>query len=168
MSLKKTLIVLCAVAVMAMPIMAFAATDNQTLIINASVLARAKLVLAPSVINFPDADPDVTNPIPATENSITVVSTVRTTAAGAVTLTCQADGPDLVSGTDLIAISNVTWTAGGAGYVAGTMNDAAPQRVGSWTGSGAYPGTNAFFLANSWAYNIGAYTQTVHYTLTAP
>lgn len=168
MSLKKTLIVLCAVAVMAMPIMAFAATDNQTLTINASVLARAKLVLAPSVINFPDADPDVTPSIPAVENSVNVISTVRTSSAGGVTLTCQADGPDLVSGADLIPISNVTWTSAGAGYVGGTMNSAAPQAVGSWVGSGAYVGTNDFFLANSWAYNIGAYTQTVTYTLTAP
>lgn len=168
MSFKRTLILLCAVAVLALPIVASAATDNQTLTINASVLARAKLVLAPSVINFPDADPDVTPSIPATENSVNVISTVRTSSAGAVTLTCQADGPNLVWGTDLIAISNVTWTAGGAGYVGGTMNDAAAQPVGSWVGSGAYVGTIDFFLVNSWAYNVGAYTQTVTYTLTAP
>jgi hypothetical protein len=167
MSPKRTLTLLCAVAVLALPIVASAATDNQTLTINASVLARAKLVLAPSIINFADADPDVTPSIPATENSVNVISTVRTTTAGAVTLTCQANG-DLVSGGDVIPIGNVTWTAGGAGYVAGTMNTAAPQAVGSWTGSGSYVGTNDFFLANSWAYNIGAYTQTVTYTLTAP
>lgn len=166
MSFKRTLILLCAVA-LTLPIVASAATDNQTLTINASILARAKLVLAPSVINFNDADPDVVPSIPAAENSVNVVSTVRTSSAGAVTLTCQANG-DLLSGGDAIAISNVTWTATGAGYVAGTMNSAAPQAVGSWTGSGAYVGTNDFFLANSWAYNVGAYTQTVTYTLTAP
>ena len=167
MSFKRTLTLLCAVAILAVPIVASAASDNQVLTINASVLARAKLVLAPSVINFPDADPDVTPSIPAVENSVNLISTVRTSSAGAVTLTCQANG-DLLSGADVIGIDNVTWTATGAGYVAGTMNTAAQQAVGSWTGSGAYVGTNSFFLANSWAYNIGAYTQTVSYTLTAP
>ena len=167
MSPKRTLIVLCALAVLTIPVIAGAATDTETLTINASVLARAKLVLAPTIINFPDADPDVTPSIPATENSVNVISTVRTSSAGAVTLTCQANG-DLVSGGDVIAITNVTWTSTGAGYVAGAMNNAAPVAVGSWTGSGAYVGTNDFFLANSWAYNVGAYTQTVTYTLTAP
>jgi hypothetical protein len=168
MSPKRILTVLCALAVLTIPVIAGAATDTETLTINASVLARAKLVLAPTIINFPDADPDVTPSIAATENSVNVISTVRTSSAGAVTLTCQANG-DLVSGGDVIAISNVTWTGAGAGYSpGGTMNNAVPQPVGAWTGSGSYVGTNDFFLANSWAYNVGAYTQTVTYTLTAP
>jgi hypothetical protein len=154
-------------AVLAVPLVANAATDNQTLTINATVAARAKLVLAPTVINFPDADPDVTPSIAATENSVNVLSNVRTSSAGNATLTCQANG-DLASGGDAIPITNVTWTATGAGYVAGTMNSGTAQSVGSWTGSGAYTGSLDFFLANSWAYNIGNYTQTVTYTLTAP
>jgi len=62
----------------------------------------------------------------------------------------------------------VTWTAGGAGYGAGTMNNSTAQSVGSFTGSGSNVGTMSFFLANSWAYEIGNYTQTVDYTLTTP
>ena len=167
MSPKKTLAVLSAVALLALPVMASAATDSQVLTINASVLARATLVLAPTVINFPDADPTATPSISANENSVNVNSNVRTTAAGVSTLTCLANG-DLVSGTDVISISNVTWTSGGVGYVPGTMNNAVAQSAGSWIGSGANIGTFDYFLANSWAYEVGAYTQTVTYTLTAP
>jgi hypothetical protein len=131
------------------------------------VSARAKLTISPTTINFPDADPDVTASVPATENSVTVTSKVRTTAAGAATLTCLADG-DLTSGTDTIAITNVTWTAGGSGYSSGTMNSGAAQTAGSWTGSGNRSGTFNYFLANSWAYTVGSYSQTVAYTLSAP
>jgi hypothetical protein len=168
MSPKKTLALLCALAAVSVPLAVNAATDNQTLTINATVSARAKLVLAPTVINFPDADPDLTPSIAATENSVNVLSSVRTTLAGVSTLTCQANG-DLLSGGDAIPISNVTWTSTGVGYVAaGTMNNSVAQNVGSWTGSGANVGTMDYFLANSWAYNVGNYTQTVAYTLTAP
>lgn len=167
MSPKRTLALLCALCVVAVPLAADAATDNETLTINAVVAARAKLVISPTIINFPDADPDLTPSISATENSVNVLANVRTSAAGVSTLTCQANG-DLVSGGDNIPISNVTWTAGGVGYVAGTMNSGAAQNVGSWTGSGANIGTMDFFLANSWLYNIGNYSQTVAYTLTAP
>lgn len=145
-----------------------AATDTQTLTINASVAARAKLVLAPSTINFPDADPDLTASIPATENAVSVLANVRTTSAGVSTLACQANG-NLTSGANSIPIGNVTWTATGAGYLpAGTMSSSAAQAVGTWTGSGARTGSLSYFLANSWAYNVGSYTQTVTYTLTSP
>ena len=167
MSPKKTLVALGVLALVALPVAVNAASDNQVLTINATVAARAKLVLAPTVINFPDADPDVTPSIAATENSVNVLSNVRTSGAGVSTLTCQAAG-DLISGGDVIPISNVTWTSTGPGYLAGTMSSAAAQNVGSWAGSGAYVGTFDYFLANSWAYNVGNYSQTVTYTLTAP
>lgn len=167
MSPKKTLALVCVLAVLA-PLAAFAATDSQVLTINATVSARAKLVLAPTTINFADADPDLTPSIAANENSVNVLSNIRTTSAGLSTLTCQANG-DLMSGTDAIAINNVTWTvASGADYVPGAMNSATAQSVGSFTGSGAFVGDLDFFLANSWAYNVGSYTQTVTYTLTTP
>lgn len=144
-----------------------AATDTETLIINATVAARANLEINPTTINFPDADPDLVDPISANENPVSVSAKVRTGSGGAVTLVCLANG-DLQSGTDTIDITNVTWTATGAGYVNGTMSDGAPQMVGSWTGSGNRSGTLDFFLANSWDYDVGNYTQTVDYTLSAP
>ena len=164
---RKLVAALALVAVAAVPVMTFAATDSKVLTINATVAARAKLVLAPSTINFPDADPDVTPSIPANENSVLVLANVRTSSVGVSTLTCLANG-DLTTGSDNIAISNVSWTASGGGYVGGTMSNAAAQSVGSWTGSGANVGNLDFSLANSWAYNAGSYTQTVTYTLTAP
>ena len=161
---KKILLVLVGASLAAGS--AFAASDTETLTINATVAARANLTLAPTTINFPDADPDAVPSIPA-DNTVNVIASVRTTAAGAVSLTCLANG-DLVDGGNSIAISNVTWTAGGTGYVGGTLNDAAAQNVGSWTGSGARVGTMDFSLANSWSYVVGNYSQTVDYTLTAP
>jgi hypothetical protein len=158
-------LVLGALAVI--PVITFAASDSKVLTINATVAARAKLVIAPSTINFPDADPDVTPSIPANENSVIILANVRTSSAGVSTLTCLANG-DLLAGSSSIPISNVSWTAAGPGYVNGTMSNSAAQAVGSWTGSGGNVGNLDFSLANSWAYNIGSYTQTVTYTLTAP
>jgi hypothetical protein len=82
-------------------------------------------------------------------------------------LTCLASG-DLISGINTIAISNITWTATGAGYVAGTMNRTTAQTAGSWTGSGQRTGTFSYFLVNSWSYAIGNYSTSINYTLTAP
>ncbi len=151
----------------ALPLAAQGASDTETLTINAIVAARATLTIAPTTINFPDADPDATPSIPANENSVSVQSKVRTSSAGVSTLTCLANGA-LQSVSDAIAISNVTWTASGAGYVPGTMSDVAAQNVGSWSGSGTRNGNFDFSLANSWDYNVGSYTQTVLYTLSAP
>ena len=76
---------------------------------------------------------------------------------------------NLISGSDTIAITNVTWTASGAPFVAGTMDAVTAQDAATFSsGSGQYTGTYSYLLANSWAYVPGAYTQTVVYTLTAP
>jgi hypothetical protein len=143
-----------------------AATDQETLTINATVSAKAKLTLGVAAINFPDADPDTEPSIAATENPVSVTVKAQTGGASAVTLTVQANG-DLDSGTDTIDITNVSWTATGTGFVGGTM-DTTAQSAGSWTGPGRRDGTFAFSLANSWDYAAGSYSQTVVYTLTAP
>lgn len=145
---------------------AWAATDQQTLTINATVSAKAKLTLGVAAINFADADPDTVPSVAASENPVSVTVKAHTGGASNVTLTAQANG-DLDSGADTIPITNVTWTATGAGFVPGTMNTT-PQSAGSWTGSGNRSGTFSYFLANSWSYAVGNYTQTVVYTLTAP
>jgi hypothetical protein len=167
MKLSRSLVLLVGVSFL-LPALALAATDNETLTINATVAARAKLVLAPTTINFPDADPDAVDPIPANENAVSVLCNVRTTGAGVSTLTCLADGDLVAAGATDIPITNVSWAATGAGYSAGAMSAATAQAVGSFTGSGANTGTLSFFLANSWSYEIGNYTQTVQYTLTTP
>jgi hypothetical protein len=84
-----------------------------------------------------------------------------------VTLTLNA-GTNLTSGGDTIAISNITWTAGGDGFVAGTMAVSSEVPVASWTGSGNRSGTQTFAMVNSWAYTPGSYSASATYTLTAP
>ncbi|MCJ7641935.1 MAG: hypothetical protein MUO29_08590, partial [Desulfobacterales bacterium] len=133
---------------------AFAATDSKVLTVNATVSARATLTLGVATINFPDSDPTTVPSISATENPVSVTAKVRTGAASTATLTCIAGGA-LISGTDTIAISNVTWTAGGNGFVGGTMSSTLGQSAGSWTGSGNNSSTFSYSLANSWSYAAG-------------
>jgi hypothetical protein len=146
---------------------AHAATDTKTLTVNATVSATASLTLGVAAINFAAANPGTTPSIAATENPVSVTANAQTSSAGAVTLTCLAGG-DLTAGANTIAISNVTWTATGTGFVAGTMNKTTAQSAGSWTGPGARSGTFSFSLANSWSYDTGSYTAAITYTLTAP
>ena len=137
------------------------AQDTETLTINATVSTRAELVLLPTTINFPDANPTTTPSISA-DSTVSVTANVRT--AGTPTLTVLANG-DLISGGDSIAITNVTWTASGAPFIAGTMNSVTAQDAATLSaGSGQYAGTYSYFLANSWTYATGAYTQTATYT----
>ena len=141
------------------------AQDTEILTINATVASRAELILSPTTINFPDANPTTTPSIPA-DSTVAVTANVRTT--GTPTLAVLSNG-NLISGGDTIAITNVTWTASGAPFIAGTMNAVTAQDAATLSaGSGQYTGTYSYFLANSWSYAIGSYTQTVVYTLTAP
>jgi hypothetical protein len=77
-------------------------------------------------------------------------------------------GGDLDSGTDTIAISNLTWSATGTGFQAGTMNKTTAQTLGNWTNSGQQSGSHTYTLPNSWSYSTGTYQATITYTLTAP
>ena len=160
-------VLLVTLALTALAAGASASSDSKTLRINATVGGRAKLTISPLTINFPDADPDLVNRIPATENSVTVTSAMRTGPNEFSDLTCLADG-NLVSGPNTIPISRVSWRAGGAGYRNGTMSAIVPRTAGRWRGPGTMGGTFDFFLLNSWTYNVGNYTQTVVYTLTVP
>ena len=156
------LVTLAAAVVNAAP-----ATSTATVTVNVTVSATAKLSLGASSIHFIDADPDVTGSIPQTEPAITISAKAKTSTGGNVTLTVLSGG-DLMSGTDAIAISNITWTVTGAGLAAGTLNKTTAQSVGAWTNSGTWAGTQIYALANSWAYHTGSYAATLTYTLTAP
>jgi hypothetical protein len=82
------------------------------------------------------------------------------------TLYCQ--GGPLISGADVIAAGNISWTASGPGLNGGTLSDVTPQPVAGWAASGTYTGSLAFFLNNLWAYAPGNYSGSVTFTLTAP
>ncbi|MEI6669739.1 MAG: hypothetical protein WCP29_16440 [Acidobacteriota bacterium] len=165
----KTKIALLSIAVAAVaftqPIGAISTTSNVTLA--ATVSATAKLTVSSATLSFPNSDPDTVLSIPASEGAVTITAKAKTTANGSVTLTLVA-GTDLTSGTDTIAISNVSWTVSGTGFAAGAMNKTTAQSVASWTGSGARTGTQTFALANNWAYPTGSFSATATYTLTAP
>lgn len=143
------------------------ATTTSNLTVNTSISARATLIIGSATVNFPDSDPTSVPSIEASEGAINVTARVRTGNAGVATLQVLAGG-DLTSGSDIIDITNVTWTATGAGFVAGTLNKTTSQSAGSWTGSGERTGTFRYFLTNSWNYTTGNYTTTTTYTLTAP
>jgi hypothetical protein len=146
------------------------ATKNVTL--SATVSSSAKLTLATNTITFPDADPDTVLSIPANENGAVVTAKVKTGSATSATLNVLA-ADDLKSGSDTIAITNVTSTAAntsGSFFTAGpvTWSKSSPGATVGGGNSGSYAGSFSWFLANSWTYPTGAYTANATYTLTAP
>jgi hypothetical protein len=157
-----TLLLVAGLVVAATPVAAQPQTANLT--VTAQVNARAVLTLSSATVAFADADPDTTPSITGSP-VLTVTAKSRTSAGNAVTLTVQAGGP-LTSGTDTIAVSNVSWTATGD-VSAGTLSTSAVT-IGSWTSSGNRQGNMTFALTNSWAYATGNYSTTVTFTLSAP
>jgi hypothetical protein len=120
------------------------------------------LSLGSATVTFPDASPASASSVAATENPISVSVTVIPSGTN-WTLTVLANG-DLISGADTIPISNVTWTATGGQFVGGTLSKTTSQSVA--IGPNNRSGTLSFFLANSWAYPTGTYTQTITFTAT--
>ena len=136
-----------AVAIVGLTAVTAAAQPTQNVAVNANVNSKAKLTVTGGPVAFADADPDVTPSIAA--GALTIRVKARTGSAATPTLTVISDD-DLISGSDTIAIDNITWTVGGAGgFVAGTMNKTTAQSLGSWTGSGNYTDTQTYSLANS-------------------
>jgi len=144
-----------------------AANSTSNVSVSATVSATAKLSVGTSTLTFPNADPDVTPSIVASEGAVSISAKAKTSAGSTVTLTLLAAG-DLLSGTDSIAISNLTWSASGTDFVSGTMSKTAAQTVASWSNSGTRSGSQSFALANSWSYATGSYSAQATYTLTAP
>ena len=93
-------------------------------------------MLNPLAISFANANPDAVPSISA-NSPVAVTANVTTGANNTATLTALAQG-DLISGSNSIAISNVTWTASGTGFSGGTMSKSTAQSVGQWRGSGTY------------------------------
>lgn len=164
MKIGKIIIALLALSLLAAG-EAWAATSTANLTINYTIASRADLTLGATSITFPDSDPN-SNPT-VTAGPVTVTASVRTGATSSPGLTVVTGG-DLVAGTNTIPIGNITWTATGTGFVAGTMNKTTAQSAGQWTGSGSYSGSFTYALVNSWNYDTGSYSATATYTLTAP
>jgi hypothetical protein len=126
---------------------------------------KLTLTLGTTTIGFPDANPVSTASIPALQNPVAVQA--HTAGNGVWTLTVLANGP-LTAGASMIPVNQITWTAAGEGFVSGTMSSSLAQVVGTgahFQGKEDFFGTFSFFLANSWNFAVGAYTQTAVYTL---
>lgn len=143
----------------------YAATATATLSVNFSLNAQATLTLSPISIHFVGADADLFPTLSTTEGLVHVTVKITNGSAQTGHLTCTANGPNLVSGTDLIPIEKVSWIGTGAGFVNGTLSDVAAVPVGSGMGPGIYEGNLDFRMVNSWAYASGSYSQTVLFTL---
>ena len=135
--------------------------------ISTNVTSLARLSISSNTLAFDDADPDLVPEVPASGGPLTITARSRAPRNGLVTLTVQASD-DLRSGVTLLPASLITWTGTGAGFVDGTLSRTTPQLVGSWTGSGARVGTQAYRFRNSWTHTPGVYTVTLVYTLTSP
>ncbi|HUL31358.1 MAG TPA: hypothetical protein VLZ03_12975 [Thermodesulfobacteriota bacterium] len=144
-----------------------AATATKSLAINAKVGKWAKVIVDTHTITFPNTDPNETKPVPAIQKDIRVIIKVRTGTASSVNLNLIADG-DLVSGSDIIPIQNVTWEAFGQGFMSGALSKSTVQTAGSWKGSGVREGVFRYYLNDGWNYSVGEYQVTVTYTLTTP
>lgn len=139
--------------------------------INVDVPSVLWVYLSSDTINFepsapvPTGDPPTWPEVEANENPVTVWTLAFVASDSTVTLEVLANG-DLVSGSNTIPISNITWTASGSGYEDGTMNNSNPQTAGSWTGFGFRSGQFNYFYTNN-PQAPGLYTATVTYTLSA-
>lgn len=126
------------------------------------------LTISPSTISFAGADPDTMPSVAAPP--ITVSYRVRNNAAGSWRISLLASG-DLTAGSATIPITNVTWTASPTPpFQAGTLSRTLAQTLASGSGNvqTSRTGTTVFRLANSWTYNVGSYSTSVVFTLTAP
>ena len=119
-------------------------------------------------ISFADADPDTTPSISAA--NVTVNYRVQNNASGSWRITIISS-TNLTSGGASIPITDVTWTATPAPpFQAGTMSTTVQQTMASGTGnvSTSQTGTVVFKLANGWNHNVGTYSATFTFTLSAP
>ena len=125
----------------------------------------ARLTISSTTVTFPSTDPDAVPSVAASENPVSVQ--VRVSGNPGISQLTVIAGGDLVSGPDKIAIGKVTWTATGNGFVSGTLSSSQSQLVGQWSGNVNQTGQLRFWLANSWSYAVGSYSQNLMYTLIA-
>lgn len=144
-----------------------AAAQTATGTLSANVGTIAKLNLSTASASFPDADPDAVPQVPTAGGPILITAKSRATPGVQVVLTVQA-ADDLRSGVNVIAASNISWTASGTGFVGGTLSKLSPVTLATWTGSGIRSGSQQLYFRNLWTHPTGTYTVSLLYTLSAP
>jgi hypothetical protein len=144
-----------------------AAAQASTATLSADVGGLAKLNLSSTSVSFPDAEPDAVPQIPTSGGAILITAKSRALPGMQVVLTLQA-ADDLRSGVNVISASNISWTATGAGFTAGTLSKVSPVTLAIWTGSGVRAGSQQLYFRNLWTHPTGTYTVSLLYTLSAP
>lgn len=144
-----------------------AAAQSRTATLNVTINGFARLTLSSSGVSFPDSNPDLVPQVPATPGPLAITVKARATADTNLRLSVLASD-DLRSGLRTILASNITWTASGDGFVAGTLSPTTAQSVGSWIGAGARSGSQSLLFRNLWTHPPGTYTLTMTYTLSSP
>ncbi len=162
-----TQVVLVALALTAVSSARSALAQTRTATLNVSINGLARLSLSSTGMSFPDSNPDLVPQVPGTPGPLVVTVKARTTLNATVRLSVLASD-DLRSGVLTLPASTITWTAAGAGFVAGTLNRTTPQSVGTWVGSGVRTGTQSLLFTNLWTQPTGTYTLTMTYTLSSP
>jgi hypothetical protein len=146
-----------------------------------------------ATLNFPSANPNTTPSISGTAPVVAQIVIVNPNREN-FRIMVQANGPNLTSGADTIAVGNITWTAAAAftfncpnpcnlqnaqsiTATAGTQTLTTAAVVSATGNDGrrttaidTYTGTvtHNFFLANSWFYTTGSYTQSLLFTFASP
>jgi hypothetical protein len=139
------------------------------LVFEGAALAQATRVTVDfqsNTITFPSADPDLVASVAAQENPVSIRVRVSSNPGNWV-LTLIAAG-DFTSGLATIPATTVNWTTSGPPFSPGTLSRTTPVLVAQGVGNVNTQATMSFFLANSWSYVAGNYSQTVLFTLTAP
>jgi hypothetical protein len=117
-------------------------------------------------INFLDASPDFV-PVLGPETIDLEVKAVGRTGIP-WTLTLVADS-DFQSGAATIPISVVSWTAApNPPFNDGALSTTTPVLIGSGLTHDFVTVSFDFVMQNSWSYNVGNYTSTATFTLSAP
>ena len=132
----------------------------------ASEAATLTLRLTPSTLSFPDASPDVTPVI----GPATVMVTVKATAApGYPWVLTLLGNSDLRSGPSMIPISTISWTSSpNPPFADGTLSRVSPVLLGTGIAHINSDLRMDFMFQNSWAYDVGVYSATATFTLSAP
>jgi len=161
-----------------------------TLMASMALALNSMTLSVTATLTFPSANPSTT-PVVSGSAPVTATIFIVNPQREAITLTVQANGPNLTSGAgDTIAVGNVTWNCTSATWV----HSIPPRNQATWnaelgpkaltttaatvitgndgratTTTDTVTGTvvHSFTFQNSWLYSTGSYTQTITWTVTA-
>ena len=117
-------------------------------------------------VSFPDQSPDIVPVIGPDDVSVSVRSLAAPGTPWVLTMVADSD---LTSGTDVIPIGNVSWTASPSPpFQGGILSTVVPVVLGNGVSHFSSVATLGFYLQNSWDYVPGDYTATATLTLSSP